>query len=55
MKAVEAYTDVRMVGRRGDAPGMAIVVDEAAQGQRLERHLDVVAVRQIAEPAQLIG
>ena len=38
-----------------DAPRPAVVVDEPAPGQRLERHLDVVSRGEVAESAQLIG
>ncbi len=55
VEAVEAHPDVRVVGKRCDAPRPAVVVDEPAPGQRLERHLDVVSRGEVAESAQLIG
>src|SRR5215475_13391326 len=55
MKTVQAYPDIRVVGALNDAPRTAVVVDEAAPCQRLECHLDVVLLRELAEPAQLVG
>ena len=55
VETVQADPDVRVVGELDDAPGAAVVVDEPAPRQRLERHLDVVLRGQVAEAAQLVG
>ncbi len=55
VEAVQAHPDGRVVGEFDDAPGPAVVVDEAAPGQRLEGDPDVVRLRDVAEAAELVG
>ena len=55
VEAVEAGADGRVVGLLHDPPGTAVVVDVPAPGERLVRDPYAVALREVAEPAQLVG
>ena len=51
--AVEDHADARVVGAAHDLPGVAVVGDVPAPGERLEADLDAEAVGDLAELAQV--
>ena len=52
--AVENDADPGVVGAANDLPGVAVVEDVTAPGQRLEAHLDAEAVGDAAQIAQVV-
>ena len=55
VKTVENDADRRMVGAPHDLPGVAVVVDMPAPGQRLESDAQAAARGQLAEFAKIVG
>jgi hypothetical protein len=55
MPAVEDQPDRAMVGPPHDLPGVTVVADVAAPGQRLEADLDAETLRDLAERPQVVG
>ncbi len=53
VEAVEDQAHLRMVGRAHRGPGLPVVVDVAAPGQRLEADLDAELARELAQLVQI--
>ncbi len=55
MKTVEHEPDRWMIGAAHDLPGIAVVVDVAAPGQRLESYSQAALGGALAELAEILG
>ncbi len=55
VEGIEDQPDVRMIGAAHDLPGVAMVVDVAAPGQRLVADAKAASRRPLAELAEIVG
>jgi hypothetical protein len=55
VKAVENETNGSVVGAAHDLPGVTIVADVAAPGERLEAHAQAACLGLLAELAEIVG